>query len=77
MSKKTTLEQAYFHINNGGITFSIVERIDILKNSPVYPKPSASLKVGDGPKLTPISTESLYDRSWRFKVATNQFGSST
>lgn len=35
MSKKQTLEQAYFHINNGGLTFSIVEKIDVRKVPPM------------------------------------------
>lgn len=32
MSSKKTLEQAYFHINNGGISFSIIEKRDVRKD---------------------------------------------
>lgn len=38
MSKKRTLEQAYFHINNGGLSFSIVEKIDVRKSIATPPQ---------------------------------------
>lgn len=31
MSKKQTLEEAYFHINNGGLSFSVIEKTDVRK----------------------------------------------
>lgn len=71
MSKTTTLEQVYFHINNGGISFSIVERLDTRKSKVLPPQPP-------GPQdYENLPVEILFNRSWRFKVSTSHFGSGT
>lgn len=75
MSKKTTLESAYFHINNGGVTFSIVERLDTRK-SPIYKDPNPDgAKSGVPLERQATGHETLYNRSWRFRVETHHFGS--
>lgn len=78
MSKKTTLESAHFHINNGGLTFSVVERLDTRKDCPVYPPGwdhSQRERGPDDPEPPVFPTETHYNRSWVFRVETNQFGS--
>ena len=78
MSKKTTLEQAYFHISNGGLSFSIIERTDTRKNCTIFPPDWGDTQkvIGEDPAKH-LPTETRYNRSWRFKVTTNQFGATT
>jgi hypothetical protein len=87
MSKKTTLERAYLHINNGGLTFSIVERVDVHKNCTVFPpdwhtrkretsKTTLGLDVRQE-EIDALPKEDRYNRRWAFKVETNHFGATT
>jgi hypothetical protein len=79
MSKKTTLERSYFHINNGGLSFSIVERVDIRKDCTIFPedwhKPMSSEE--REARLASLPTEDRHNRSWTLKLETNHFGVST
>lgn len=86
MSKKTTLERAYLHINNGGLTFSIVERVDIHKNCTVYPPDwhtrPRTVNTGLGldlrqEEIDALPKEDRYNRRWAFKIETNHFGATT
>lgn len=72
--KKLPLEQAYFHINNGGITLRIVE-IHNKRKSRIYPKPSGEDKNLGDPPPEPIGVEVKHNRRWVFEVRTSHFGS--
>lgn len=87
MSKKTTLERAYLHINNGGLTFSIVERVDVHKNCTVYPpdwhtrkrafsQTTLGLDVRQE-EIDALPKEDRYNRRWVFKVEASHFGATT
>jgi len=65
MGKKTTLEQAYFHIDNGGITFKIVEETS---------ERESSRYASDG-TMRVVGIETKYNRRWYFEVRTSHFGS--
>lgn len=73
-SKKTTLEEAYFHISNGGITFKIVEEAHE-RESKLYPPSPKTIQVGYDP--TPIGIETRHNRRWYFEVRTSCFGAGT
>ncbi len=79
MSKKTTLERSYFHINNGGLSFSIVERVDIRKDCTVFPPDWHTPMSSEDreARLATLPVEDRYNRSWNLKLETNHFGVST
>jgi hypothetical protein len=80
MSKKTTLERAYFHINNGGLTFSIVERVDVRKDCIVFPADWQGGLMKDAERqdrLAALPREDRYNRKWFVRIETNHFGVST
>jgi hypothetical protein len=88
MSKKTTLERAYLHINNGGLSFSIIERVDVRKNCTILPSdwPSQvrSLDMTSPryseqleAKLAQLPKEDRHNRRWSFKIEADHFGSHT
>jgi len=80
MSKKTTLERAYFHINNGGLTFSIIERVDVRKDCIVFPPNWQRGGTGSEDRVAALAAlprEDRYNRSWKLKVETNHFGFET
>ncbi len=78
MSKKTTLEEAYFHISNSGITFKIVEcenhrKVDI--HAP-YVYGESALKCQERLN-TVLRTEVRTNRNWYFEVKLASFGAAT
>lgn len=80
MSKKTTLERAYYHINNGGLTFSIIERVDVRKDCTVFPEdwPQQIRGVSNEERETIVAAlphEERHNRRWTFEVETRHFGS--
>lgn len=84
MSKKTTLERAYLHINNGGLTFSIVERVDVHRNCTILPpdwhtrKRDAALGLDSRQEeLDALPKEDRYNRRWAFKIEASHFGATT
>jgi len=81
MSKKTTLERAYLHINNGGLSFAIIEQVHIHKDVVAkYPDDwfsrPRSVEEREA-ELATLPRENHHNRRWIFKVETNHFGSTT
>jgi hypothetical protein len=85
MSKKTTLERAYLHINNGGLSFSIVERVDVRKDCTVLPPDWTRRPLDVTPEglaardaeLAQLPKEDRHNRRWLFKIEASHFGSQT
>lgn len=91
MSTKKTLEQAYFHINNGGITFSIIEKRDTRTshNYRASDNPGMCEHANENPHICRCSVDcyckgenktceiskTLHNRRWAFRVETRHFGS--
>lgn len=81
MSKKTLLERAYLHVNNGGLSFSIVERTDIHKDVvEKYPDDwttrPRTIEERDA-ELATLKRVDHHNRRWAFKIEANHFGSHT
>ena len=82
MSKKTLLERAYLHINNGGLTFSVEEKVDIRKDCTIFPEgwPDQIRNVSEAEReaiVEALPREVHHNRRWRLKVETYHFGART
>ncbi len=80
MSKKTTLERVYLHINNGGLTFSVVERLDVRKDCIIWPADWHTRKMTPDEREVQVANlerEDRYSRRWAFKIETYHFGATT
>lgn len=76
MSKKKCLEEAYFHIDNGGITFRIVENTQQRDRVKYAPYKSGETKEDLLKRMTtPLGVEKLTNRRYYFEVRTSHFGS--
>lgn len=79
MSKKNTLEQAYFHIFNGGMTLSFVQRIDQRKEKVFAPYPH-HLKGGESDKdqkkrlSTPLGEVVKTNRKYSMEIRFTSLG---
>lgn len=72
--KKLPLEQAHFHINNGGITLRIIE-VHNKRKSNIYDRSGWSKEKSlDDPPLKVIGTKTMHNRRWVFEVRTSHFG---
>lgn len=86
MSKKTTLERAYLHINNGGLTFSVIERVDVRKDDIILPPdwhkrgPIDISPEGQAERdaaLAQLPRQDMTNRRWVFQIETHHFGART
>lgn len=76
MGKKTTLEEGYVHINNGGIIFKIVEVTSEREREKIAPEPpneTAAQRLERYNK--PLGIETAVNRTWHMEVRTSHFGS--
>lgn len=78
MSKKNTLEEAYFHICNGGMTLKVVERVDTrMKDVYANRDPAVPEYKGDTwqePKK--IGVQKMTNRRWVLEVKLNTYAAS-
>jgi hypothetical protein len=75
MSKKSTLEEAYFHISNGGLTLKVVERIDHRDRKIYEPyKPGETIAEMKKRHDTPLGVVKLTNRRWYMEVKLNSYG---
>lgn len=78
MSKKITLEEAYFHICNGGIAIKFVEQHDE-RESREYPPPVPGETIAQSERrmATPLRIGTNYNRRWFVEVKMMSYGAST
>lgn len=76
MGKKTTVEEAFFDMGNGGFNYKIVEvtseRERTIHAPPVIGETSEQMEKR---LASPIRVETLHNRRWYFEVRSSHFGS--